>query len=290
MLEEHNHHAGPTTLHFAVSREVGPPLVFLHGVTRDGRTFLPLLPTLGQRWRTYILDLRGHGRSGRSQQGYRVIDYATDVVAFLRGALRESAVVYGHSLGSMVAAAVAALAPERVRAVVLEDPPFDTMGRRITATSFHSYFLALKQLVQGISAQTSVHQLAQELANTTYHDPVAGATIRLGDIRDAALLRYAAQCLIRLDPRVLDPIVAGEWMQGYDRDGLLAAIRCPVLLLQGDSTVGGMLMDDDADAVVARVPDCTLLKLPGVGHSIHAMEPQLTLRFVLPFLEALDDR
>ena len=49
-------------------------------------------------------------------------DYAADALAFVE-ALPSPATLYGHSLGALVAASVAAALPGRVAGVVLEDPP-----------------------------------------------------------------------------------------------------------------------------------------------------------------------
>jgi len=48
--------------------EHGPPsaapLVMLHGGAWRWQEYLSLIPSLGQRWHTYAVDLRGNGRSG----------------------------------------------------------------------------------------------------------------------------------------------------------------------------------------------------------------------------------
>lgn len=42
----------------------GPPLLLLHGVTRRGADWDPLVPVLSSRWRVIAPDQRGHGDSG----------------------------------------------------------------------------------------------------------------------------------------------------------------------------------------------------------------------------------
>src|SRR5262245_411921 len=135
------------------------PLLCLHGVTRCWQSFLPLIPTLALRWQVYALDQRGHGKSDRAN-GYFAIDYAPDAVRFLRDEIKRPAIVYGHSLGAMVAAAVAAEAPDLVRAVILEDPPFDTMGARIKSYALYPYFIALESLAGN---EMGVPQLVESL-------------------------------------------------------------------------------------------------------------------------------
>ena len=121
---EHTFDAGPVAINYvAEGREDGRPLVFLHGVSGRWQTWLPVMTAFAAGWRLYALDFRGHGRSGRAPGAYRAVDYAADVVAFLRRRVEQPAVLVGHSLGAIVAVAVAADAPEAVRAVVLETPP-----------------------------------------------------------------------------------------------------------------------------------------------------------------------
>src|SRR5438045_742737 len=98
---------GPdTSLNTATGPASGPPLVFLHGVTRRWQDFLTLVPALTGRWQVHGLDFRGHGGSGRVPNKYRIIDYVQDAVSVLRTRVAEPAVLYGHSLGALVAAAV----------------------------------------------------------------------------------------------------------------------------------------------------------------------------------------
>lgn len=285
MLTEHTFAIGDASLHYARGPNTGPPLLFLHGVLRCWQDFLPLIPALAARWAVHALDFRGHGRSSPRQGAYRVIDYTEDAVAFLKHNCDEPAVVYGHSLGAMVALAAAAALPERCSALILEDPPFETVGSRLRDTSFHSQFTGMSAHAGSTKA---VAALARELAELPLIAPHTGRVTRLGDIRDAVALRFGARCLKQVDPAVFEPLLACAWLNGYDLDALLAAVRCPVLLLQGDVAAGGMLIDDDAEKLEQRLADCTRIKLENIGHLIHWAQTETTLRLVVAYLEALD--
>lgn len=292
------------TLNVARGPASGPPLALFHGVLRGWRDFAPLLPAWLPRQEVFAIDFRGHGRSDRGsgfqperfavEDGcgskppprtscYRVLDYVEDAVAVLQTIDRPT-VVYGHSLGAMVAAASAAQQPERVHALILEDPPFETMGARIRETPFHSQFLGLQPLA---GSSLAIPDLARELAEVRIVNPATGQATRLGDVRDPTALRFSARYLREVDPRVLLPIVAGEWLAGYDLDAVLRGIRCPTLVLQADPACGGMLTDVDADRLRQSIADCTCVRLPGVGHLIHWQATEATLRLVTGFLESL---
>ena len=270
---------GSPALRYAEGGASGPPLLLLHGVTRFGREWEELVPELGQQWRVFTLDQRGHGGSGRAAS-YRVVDYVADAVQFIREAVAAPLVIHGHSLGAMVAAAVAAEAPERVRAVVLEDPPFHTMGQRIAGSAWEAQFIGMREVAR---RGGTIEQLADALADIRL--PVAaGGFKRMGELRERAALLWSAECLTLLDPEVLTPIIEGRWLEGYDIAGIFARIRCPVLLLQADPAAGGTLTDDDAHLARRAVADCRVVRFPGTGHQIHREQLDATLQAVREFV------
>jgi len=283
MFQESTFTAGDVTLNVAEGPANGPPLVLLHGVSRRWQDWVPLLPTLVARFHVYALDFRGHGASGRAAQ-YHVIDYVRDAVALLDHIDGEPAIVYGHSLGAMVALAVGAERADRVRAIVLEDPPFETLGPEIRNTAYRAMFAAFGQLA---GAGRNVAELARELAEVDLSAPGKAHRVRMGDIRDASALRFLASCLNQLDPRTMATLVDGTWLTGYDLPALLSAVRSPTLLLQGEKSYGSMLADTSAAEVEAAIADCTRVRVEGVGHLIHSLKSEETLRIVSGFLEAI---
>ncbi len=263
--------------------ENGPPLALLHGVTRRWQSFLPVLPQLSMRWQIMAWDARGHGLSDGGS-GYRVSDYVEDACGFVRSEFNRPGVLYGHSLGAMVALATAAELPEMVSAVVLEDPPFDSMGTPIRETPLYSFFSGL---VRFAGHKRPVQEVAKELAEIPIGIPGRGPTTRLGDARDMTSLRFTAQCLTQMAPQVLTPILDGTWLVGFDRESIVKRVTCPVLLLQADSACGGMLTDLDAASLTATLPDCTRVRFPNSPHLIHWAQTDALLRQVVGFLESL---
>src|SRR5262245_62100401 len=115
----------------------GLPLLLLHGVLRAGRDFAPLWPALAPRWQLFAVDQRGHGTSERCPGRYRVCDYAADALDLVQSHLPGRVVLYGHSLGALVATAVAAGLPDRVAAIVLEDPPAPSFLRDVRSSAWY---------------------------------------------------------------------------------------------------------------------------------------------------------
>lgn len=259
----------------------GPPMLLLHGVSRRRQTFTPLLPWLVPRFRVCAYDHRGHGGSGRHTP-YRVVDYAADCRCVLPPS--GSVVLYGHSLGALVALATAAAAPERVAGIVLEDPP----GPSFLAAVARGLYAAVFELYrEHASSKLAVRDLARVLAAALLPAAPGIPATTFGATRDPAAVRFTASCLKCLDPATMTPLLAGEWLAGLDWGRVLAGVTCPTLLLRADPARGGMLADDDAAAIRDTIRDVTTIDLPGVGHNAVGQQPDIVPRFVLPFLETL---
>jgi pimeloyl-ACP methyl ester carboxylesterase len=270
MLREERFDTGSVVLNYAADTADGPPLVLLHGVTSRWQSWLNVAPAFAVRWRLYALDLRGHGRSGRVPGAYTIPDYADDVSAFLREVVGTPAVVVGHSLGGIIATAVAAAAPEQVAAVVLEDPPLAAFRHEsLRERPEHPGFVATRDLA---ASGQSVAALSALLAE---RQPTA----------DAVTLRVRATSISQLDPDVLTLVVEDRARGDYDQDECLRRGTCPTLLLQADPQAGGALGDEDAARALGLLPQGLHVKLPGVEHNVHATAPTDFCRLVRDFLE-----
>ncbi len=271
------------SLNISVGPQAGPPLLLLHGVLRQWSDFVPILPALASRWHVHALDFRGHGRSSPTQGTYRVNDYVEDAL-HVAARFDQPVVIYGHSLGAMVAAATAAAIPGQVRAVVLEDPPFETMGSRLSGAALQHLFAGYQDCLE---AGCEIAALTDRLSEIELPAPGQDRSTRLGELRDRAALRCAAAGLAKMDPDVLTPIVDGQWLEGYDVDAVTRGIRCPTLVLQADRAAGGMLTDADATRLDDTVADCATITFPGIGHLIHWSATERLLGATTAFLESL---
>ncbi len=256
-----------------------PVMLLLHGVTRCGGDWEPVAGALAGEWRLVALDHRGHGESDRAGS-YLVMDYVEDAVRFLRNEIGVPAVVVGHSLGAMVGAALAAEVPELVRGVILEDPPFHSMGERIEGTAWQAQFKGMQTVAQRDFRSEDFTSLLADL-----QIPQAdGGSKRLGELRSRASLQWSADCLQRVDPGVFTPLVAGRWLDGYRVADICGRIECPTLLMQADPACGGALCEEDAREAVHALRFGTHERFPGAGHQLHRDETGLFLEKAARFL------
>ena len=93
----------------------GPDLVMLHGCGLHGGVFSTLADRLASRFRISLIDMPGHGRSPPPQRPFD-LSILTETVA---DAAPSHATWLGWSLGGMVAAQLALMAPVRVEKLIL---------------------------------------------------------------------------------------------------------------------------------------------------------------------------
>jgi pimeloyl-ACP methyl ester carboxylesterase len=106
-------------------RELGSPdapvLVLLHGLGASGRAWERVAPLLGARFRVMVPDLPGFGGTGGAPAS--IEGMARAVLEALDLDRVEDFVAAGHSMGGLVATALAELAPDRVTRLVLVNAP-----------------------------------------------------------------------------------------------------------------------------------------------------------------------
>ena len=110
---------GVTLEYVERGRASGVPMIFLHGVTDSGRAFEPVLDRLPDTIHAWSITQRGHGGSSKPDEGDTYADMAEDVREFMDVFALPSAVIVGHSMGSMAAQRFAASHPDRVAGLVL---------------------------------------------------------------------------------------------------------------------------------------------------------------------------
>jgi len=95
-----------------------PVLVLIHGLGASGRVLERVAPLLAARFRVIVPDLPGFGETGGED---------TTIEGMARAVLEvvdaEEFVAAGHSMGGLVATALAELAPDRVTRLVLVNAP-----------------------------------------------------------------------------------------------------------------------------------------------------------------------
>ena len=57
--------------------------------------------------------------------------------------------------------------------------------------------------------------------------------------------------------------------------------------MQADPPLGAAMTDEDGDHAATLIPDCTLVRMRGVGHGIHRDDPVNFRRVMFDFLDTI---
>lgn len=106
------------TLHYQ-EHGTGPALLLLAGLACHQQTWSLMLKSLAADFRVILLDNRGVGQSTQQCGPYTLDTMAQDVVHLLDHLKLDQAAIVGHSMGGMIAQALAHHWPERVQSLLL---------------------------------------------------------------------------------------------------------------------------------------------------------------------------
>lgn len=252
----------------------GEDLVLLHGGSGRRQAFGPLRADLCS-WRTWALDLRGHGQSTHTPGAYRLEQFAEDVAAFLDQRLEGPAVVYGHSFGGHVALVLAAGHPGLVRALVVGDAPLDAHRLGAHIAGDRRMLRRWQQLAaSGLGPAAIARELEMVPVRLGEQEPVPAREV-FGS--GHPWFAEGGAALAAHDPDFLAAVADRFWdtHQLLDPEALVPRLACPVLVLQADAAAGGLLADADVELLrrFASVP-VQAVWLDGVGHGLHLQAPE----------------
>jgi pimeloyl-ACP methyl ester carboxylesterase len=238
----------------------GAPLVFFHGaggLLPDN----PFLDRLAQRYHVLAPEWPGYGDSTGEELLEDMLDFTLhgwDLVEAL--GLRQPHLV-GHSMGGMIAAEMACLAPREVGKLVLAAPA----GLWLDAHPIPDIFALLP------------YQLAEVL----FHDPAQGQALLTGgaDLADMEALRefyIASQRRLAVAGKILFPIPNRRLSKRLYR------LAADTLLVWG--AADRLIVPAYAAHWQALIPRARVAMIDGAGHMLPYEQPDAFARAVDTFL------
>ena len=223
-------------------------LLAFHGWTDSADVFAPLVAALDGHWPVVAADAPGHGGTPLRAGPFVIADHATSAIAVLDalprlvGRGRRTVVAYGHSMGALTAARLAAARPALVRGLVLEDPARTTLRRTQSSEGMLTW-------MRGLRAGDHASRVAWVRANHP-------------DWPEAELEPWArSKEAVDLD-HLERP---ADW--GEPLSALLSEVHCPALIIRGDPARGGIVSRTAARRCAAACPGGAQVLALEAGHS-----------------------
>jgi len=247
-----------------------PPIICLHGLTRNARDWEPVVERLAGDWQIYVLEMRGRGESAYASDPmtYVPLTYVQDVEAFLKDRNIERYIAFGTSLGGILAMLQAATRPERMAAVLLNDigPVIEEDGvERIRGYvgkggNFPTWLHAARSLQSGFGDVYPNWELADWLAMAK----------RLCKVQPSGRIGYD------YDMRIAEPFRVPGGESGFDMWTAFAGLKdIPTILVRGGHSE--ILSVATAEEMKRRKPDLEIATVPNVGHAPVLNEPEAEL-------------
>ena len=236
----------------------GPPeLVLVHGGAQNAHTWDTVALALGRP--LLAVDLPGHGHSDGGPDGpVSAASNGHDLATVAAALAPEARAVVGMSLGGVSSIALAALAPELVRSLVLVDiTPGVTADKAAPVTNF-------------VNGPASFPSFDEILARTIEHNPGRSeSSLRRGILHNAVqredgswVWRYAR---FRPEPAAVAHPDFTDWWAA------VSALRVPIMLVRG--LAWSVVDDADVAELLRRQPSTRVEGVEGAGHSIQGDRP-----------------
>jgi len=275
------------TLHYQRLGD-GSDVVLLHGLSGDAASWHPaVLGRLAAVRCLTLVDLRGHGRSGRPASGYTTRHLADDLARLLDALSIPRAHLIGHSFGGAVALHFALLHGDRARSLVLADARLRAL-QPAQGLRDGALWRDVRNWLegQGVAIPDATVDSDLELMNTLARHRLEG---RLDDLPAAPFfIPFAAgsprraENWLRLMKDTTAPADFGD-VASLTAESI-ARLTTPALLLYG----GLSHCMPTRDALAALLPGASIGTIEGAGHFHHLVKPDAFLAAVLPFLDRVE--
>lgn len=265
-------------VHFSRTGGQKPPLLLLHGFEEHGLCWLRVARALEHDYDVIMPDARGHGRSAAATSDFALDILAADHAALIQVLGLDRPAVLGRSMGAAVAVQLAATFPDRVRAVLLEDPPMRKMPVPDPDTNpgYAAWYQAWLDQMQTLKTLPHAERLRAAL------ELQPGADRWVEDDLVTWVEAHVQFDLDTITPALANPSVFGGWQQAVGQ------ITCPILLMTGNPQRGSASTVEGIQAVQAAWHAGEHVVFGNAGHLIsrEAFEPYMAT--VTHFLRQVD--
>lgn len=249
------------------------PVVLIHGINVQAHTWDPIAEDLAHQRRVIAIDLRGHGDSDWTQEGYALRSFVADLAALADRLGLATFDLVGHSLGARVALAFSGEYPERVTRLALSDtgPEVPRGG-----VEFSRKIVSSTGDVRGFKTRAE----ALEHYHTLHPEwqPIFLELHATHQLRR----NWAGRLVFKSDPELF-------WITGSAgaRENpylweMCELIKVPVLIMWG--TKSPFLDQDIADRMLQAMPRAELSRIQA-GHYIPREAPGEFIRVLSDFLD-----
>src|SRR5262245_11329685 len=245
----------------------GETVVFGHGLAFSGAMFEAQVAALRDRYRCITFDLRGHGQSELTTDGYDMDTLAGDAVALIEHVGGGPIHLVGLSIGGFTGLRIALRKPQLLCSLTL-------IGSR--AFDGSETALAFKA-VPFIARTLGMRFLAGTLMKSMFSPAFLNDPAR-APLREKWRQHFLADRKLGVS-RAARGVIAQKSV-GPELGGL----RLPVLMIGGE--VARVVPRGGAQRTISAIPGGRMVTIPGAGHACTIEQPEQVNRVIAGFLQS----
>jgi pimeloyl-ACP methyl ester carboxylesterase len=238
----------------------GKPLVLIHGAFNTiPMAFGMLIPELSKSRQVIAVEMQGHGRTADVDRAFSFDAMADDVAALLKYLKKDSADIFGYSMGGGIAWQLAIRHPESVRKLVVVSAVY----------KYEGWTPETRTILPNITPEVFEHTPIKSQYDSLAPDP-----------------KHWTEFINKMKKFIITPYDFGAEK--------IRAIKSPTLIIVGDGD--GVLPEHAVEMFRLRdgkymidfgpAPATQLAIYPGTSHVGVMMQKEWLLSMIVPFLDA----
>jgi 3-oxoadipate enol-lactonase len=253
-----------TTIYYELhGKDDKPVVLFLHGLGSSVRDWELQVPAFSQDYRVLLIDMRGHGRSGKPSQQYSMAGFASDTIAVMDSLKIQKVHIVGISMGGMIAFQMAVDCPERIASLcIVNSGPAVILKTLQDRIAIYSRFVIVRLL--------GMRKMGEVLAPKLFVDADQG------ELRRVFAERWAEN-----DPKAY--LNALRAIVGWTVEERIGEIQIPTLPLVSEQDYTPISLKEAYMVKMRNQPRLQII--PNAHHAVSSERPEAFNEAVRAFLQ-----
>jgi len=259
----------------AFGAEGQPDVIFIHATGFNARTYRTLLAPLGDRFRVWALDARGHGLTNLPAKTFGYTSWRRhrdDLIAVLEKHVTQPVTLAGHSMGATVSLLTAARRPDMVCGLALIDPVIMSPTQyAIAELPFGTAILRRSPIARGAARrrwqfpdkESAVRAFTGRGVFKSFPEEVIADYVGDGLVPDAHG-GFRLACTPKYEAATFAAHRHNPW-------AAMPRLMCPLVLLRAD--VGSTTPPAAMHRIAALKPDARVATVEGATHMLPMERP-----------------
>ena len=243
----------------------GAPLLLVHGLGSSTLDWEQQIPQLAAHYRVIVPDVRGHGRSDKPRERYRIAGCSADLVALSEHLNLGPAHLVGLSMGGMIGFQLAVDQPALLKSLCIVNS-----APQVKLRSADDYWQWFKRW--SLMHVLSLGTIGKALGAKLFPKP-----------DQAGLRQKMAERWAKNDKRAY--LASFNAIVGWGVEERLSRVTCPTLVISADRDYTPVALKA---AYVKLLPDARLVVIDDSRHATPLDQPHRFNQTLLEFLTTVD--